>query len=75
MMASVLGSRGAVGTAGRGWGWEVRYPSCWMASGTFCIDTRNEEAPNDARLVMTGFLRRLRNLTSNPENRPTMPSQ
>ena len=34
-MVSVLGSRGAVGTAGKGLDWEVRYPSCWMASGTF----------------------------------------
>jgi hypothetical protein len=35
--ASVLGSRGAVGTAGRGldWEWEVRYPLYWMASGIF----------------------------------------
>jgi hypothetical protein len=36
MTASVLGSRGAVGTAGRGvgWEWELRYPSYWMALGT-----------------------------------------
>ena len=35
--ASVLGSRGAVGrSAGRRLGWEVRRPSYWMASGTFC---------------------------------------
>jgi len=34
--ASVPGSCGAVGTAGRGvgWEWEVRYPLYWMASGT-----------------------------------------
>jgi hypothetical protein len=31
--ASVLGSRGVVGTTGRGLDWEVRYP--WVASGTF----------------------------------------
>jgi hypothetical protein len=31
--ASVLGSRGAVETAGKGRDWEVRYP--WMALATF----------------------------------------
>ena len=39
------------------------------------LTPETEEAPNDARLVMTGFLRRPRNLTSKPENRPTTPSQ
>ena len=41
---SILGFRGAVGTAGRGLDWEVWYTSCWMSSGTFwhfCMDIRN----------------------------------
>ena len=41
----------------------------------FVLAPETEEAPNDARFVMTGFLRRPRNLTSEPENRPTTPSQ
>ena len=62
-------------SAGRGLGWEVRYPSYWMASGLFALTPETEEAPDDARLVMTGFLRRPRNLMSKPENRPMTPSQ
>ena len=42
--ASVLGSRSTVGrSAGRGLGWEVRYPSGWrrQLSVTFRADTKN----------------------------------
>jgi len=37
------------------------------------LAAKKEEAPSDARLVITGFLRRPRNSTSKPENRPTTP--
>ena len=42
--ASVLVSRGVVGTTGRGPDWEVQYLSFWMTSGTlshFCVGTRS----------------------------------
>jgi len=41
----------------------------------FALDAVMEDAPNEARLVMTGFLRRPIKLTCAPENRPTTPSQ
>ena len=41
----------------------------------FALTPQVEEAPNDARLVTTGFLERPRNFTSKQENRPTISSQ
>ena len=73
MTASVLGSCGTVGAAGRVLDWEVQYLwgcSYWMAS-----KTRNGGSTNDAHLVVISFFRQPRNLTSKPENRPTTPSQ
>ena len=41
----------------------------------FALKLEMEAAPNNARLAITGFLRRPRNLTLKPENRPMTPSQ
>jgi len=57
----------------QGCGWTGRFGAGWRR-GLFALTAETEGAPNDARLVTTGFLRRPRNLTSKPENRPT-PSQ
>jgi len=45
------------GLATRHTGWRRDFPSI------FPLTQETEEAPNDARLVMVGFLRRPRNLT------------